>query len=119
MANPIRVKISSTPRRGTRQLQVDAAGRRGVLCPLRVRLPARLDRDLQGVGVQADVLFLVGRRAANQLHPRRDDAVLASEVAITEGLGVVEGCGSRELALERSDVRVDGFGGGLEEIGHE
>ena len=131
IANPIRVKISSIrsrtmvngwrrPSRGraSGQRHVDAAGRRGVLRRLLVGLPPRLDRRFQRVGVLADVLLLIGRRAANQLHPRRDDAVLASEVAVAERLGVADGRRGRELALERGDMRVDGFGGG-KGVGHE
>ena len=71
-----------------RQRHVDGAGGRGVLRRLLVGLPARFDGDFQGVGVLADVLLLIGRRAANQLHPRRDDAVLASEIAVAQRLAL-------------------------------
>ena len=53
------------------QRDVDAAGGRGVLRRVFVGAPARLDRLLQLVGVAADVLLLIGRRAADQLHPAR------------------------------------------------
>ena len=79
---------------------VDGAGRGRVLRRFLVRFPASLDGDLERVGALPDGLLLIGRRAPDQLHPRRDDALLASEIAIAERLGVVERGRSRELTLE-------------------
>src|SRR5437762_438027 len=95
-------------RDAARERDVDRARRGPIARALFVRLPARLDRLLQLVRVAADRLFRVGRRAADELHPRRDDRVLASEVAIADRLGVAAGPGRRELALERGDVCGDG-----------
>ena len=79
IAKPMRVKISSIRSRTTRQRMamaerrraagqrdVDGAGRRAQSARARSRVlrPARFDRLLQLVGVAADVLLLVGRRAA-------------------------------------------------------
>src|SRR5262249_34143243 len=73
-----------------------------------VRRPPRFDRLLQLVGVAADVLLLIGRRAGDQLHPRGDDAVLATEVAIAHRLRVARRLRLRELGFERGDMRRDG-----------
>src|SRR5262249_42506793 len=61
--------------------------------------------------------LLFGRRAADQLHPRRDDAVLAAEIAIADRLRVARARGRAELALESGDVDSDG-GFTRREIGH-
>src|SRR5262249_36310104 len=95
-------------RLATWKRHVDATRWHLVARRLLVRLPADLDRLLQLVGVAADVLLLINRRAGNRLHPRRDDAVLASEVAVAHGLRVTDGLRRRELALELGDVLGDG-----------
>ena len=104
-------------RNAARKRDVDGAGRRLIAGALLVGLPARLDRLLQLVRVKADALLRVGGGAAKQLHPRGDDAVLASEVAVAEGLRVAAALRRGKLALERGDVCGDGVFAGRE-VGH-
>src|SRR3989442_2665887 len=66
--------------------------------------PARFDRLLQLVRIPADVFFLIGRRAGNQLHPRRDDAVLATEIAIADRLRIAGRLGLCELGFEGCEM---------------
>src|ERR1700733_9545233 len=69
--------------------------------------PPRVDRLLQLVGVAADVLLLIDRCAANQLHPRRDDAVLATEKTVPDGLSITRGPRLGEIGLELLDETLD------------
>src|SRR5437870_3232973 len=64
---------------------------------------------LQLVREPADVLLLIGRRAADRLHPGRDHAVLSTQVTVTNGLRVAGGrrLGELRLALAiEGDARV-------------
>src|SRR5215208_570614 len=105
-------------RAAARQCDVDAAGGRAIARRSLVLRPARFNRLLQLVGIAADVLFLIGRSAANLRHPAGDDAVLASEIAVAQRLGIGERRGGRELALEGGDVGVNGSLVGEGSVGH-
>ncbi len=97
-------------RRASGQRHVDGAGGpRQRLRLLGVRDPALLDRLLQLVGVAADVFLFFGRRRADRLHPGGDDAVLAAEKSIADGVRVARGLRRRELALEVANEENDGF----------
>ena len=65
--------------------------------------PARFDRLLEFVGVPADVPLLIRGRRGDQLHPRRDDAVLPAEVPVADVLRAAGGRRRREIGLELRD----------------
>ena len=96
-------------RRPPRQRHVDRA--RGPLGRYRhglMRGPARLDRLLQFIGEPPDVFFQFGWRAADLLHPGRDDAVLATEVLVADSLRVARRARGCEIALEGGELLLDG-----------
>src|SRR5262249_2299547 len=57
----------------------------------------------------ADVLFLIGRRRRDHLHPRCDDAVLAAEETVADRLRVARGLRGSEVRLECGQLRRDGL----------
>ena len=94
------------------QRDVDAARRGGRRGGRLVLFPPRLDGLLQLVGQPPDLALLVRRRAADRLHPRRDDAVLAAEKPVAHRLRVARGRRLRELGFEAGDLGLHGGGVG-------
>ena len=99
------------PRAGTRPGSVTStapAGRRERAGALDVGGPPRLDRLLQFVRKTADVALVLGGGAGDQLHPGRDDAVLAAEIPVADRLRLAIGGRRGEVRLECRNLRLDG-----------
>src|SRR5215213_2370024 len=94
-------------RRPARERDVDGVMRRGGGLIRLVRGPALFDRLLQLVGEAPDVLLLIGRCGGNQRHPRGDDAVLAAEVVVADGLRVTGRARRTQIGLEGGNLGPD------------
>ena len=96
-------------RRPSRQRHGDGAGGGGVAGLFRIRRPPRVDGLLQLVGVASDAFLFVGGRGADELHPGCDHAVLASEVAVADGLRVARRLRLSEFGVESRHECGHGF----------
>ena len=89
------------------QRDVDGAGGTRVLRGAAPGRPSSVLRSacFSSLAQRPMAFFSSGVRGRDQLHPGGDDAVLAAEVPVADGLRVPGGRACAELRLERGDLR--------------